>query len=600
MQGLPRRYLLMSLVYAGAVLLVICLAVFAGSLSRTVGGARISGRFSPFPLFNRSNLEELTLSWNGLNMRFSRASLPADGTGDIMLAGNERLHIVAGDAAGPTLTISPEGSSAADAGVFSIPFKVMGVLQDGSDARTLSWRQGADAFQLTLPPNSTIDYPSRSIEVQLGGAAPGSEMKLVSLSPAAASQAFSAEAPAPAPRLPDEKSLPTQDQLDAALGHFSDSAYAGWRTSRYSAEDKTWRMADGKQGFVEEIGTAFLAESVARGTFSNAIQAWVAAVDNRVGQSPRLSYSTCVYTGQVKDFARLLQDKDAGQADRLKGLASRGDPTLLSQPGILVYALDRGGPLLAKSILSTLRALDAAQMTPPALLTDLESQEDYLQLVGDDAAVPPAARELVEKWILPSVATTTNGAVFFAPQRGVDVMQSIRCGSLLIRAGSLLQESKLAALGRALIVSSLSLASDDGLLPASLTVSSGRVVSQAGALAPESVYAMLPLERHLPHEVPLYRLMGVGCWVWTASELISADDVGGEIRLVFAYPAEVPQHLVFRGLAQFQQIRMHGILWHSDPSYAKYSDGWDYDPQTQTLFMKITGKKDKEEVGFTF
>ena len=45
---------------------------------------------------------------------------------------------------------------------------------------------------------------------------------------------------------------------------------------------------------------------------------------------------------------------------------------------------------------------------------------------------------------------------------------------------------------------------------------------------------------------------------------------------------------------------MHGIPWHSDPSYAKYSDGWDYDPQTQTLFMKLTGKQDKEEVDFTF
>ncbi len=602
MQGLPRRYLLMSLVYAGAALLMICLAVFAGSLSRTVGGARISGRFSPFPLFNRSNLDELTLSWNGLNLRFPRASLPADGTGDIVLAGNERLHVASSNEAGPTLTISPAASGAEAPGTLSIPFKVSGVLQSGTDPRTLSWRQGAGAFKLALPPSSSIDYGSQAIDIQLGAAASDSVMRLVTLSPAAASQAFSAEAPAPAPRLPEEKSLLTPDQFAAALGHFTDSAYAGWSASRYSAADGTWKMSDGKQGFAEEIGTGLLAESLARGTFSAAIQAWTAAVANLASQSQAsLSYSTCVFTGQVKDFARRLQDKDAGQTDRLKSLASQRDPSLASQPGILLYALDRGGPALAKAILSSLRALDPAQLPLPGLLTVLESQEDYAQLVGDDATVPSAAREVIEKRILPSLTATTDGAVFLASQgTRVDVVQSIRCGSLLIRAGSLLQASNLTALGRALVVSSLSLASDAGILPASLTLSAGRVVSQTGSVGPESVYAMLPLGRRLPHEVPLYRLMGAGCWVWTASDLASADEVSGEIRLAFAYPAGVAQHLVFRGLRPFQQIRMHGIPWHSDPSYAKYSDGWDYDPQTQTLFMKLTGKQDKEEVDFTF
>ena len=72
------------------------------------------------------------------------------------------------------------------------------------------------------------------------------------------------------------------------------------------------------------------------------------------------------------------------------------------------------------------------------------------------------------------------------------------------------------------------------------------------------------------------------------------------MKLVFSYPVGVPHYLVFRGVRPFSQIRLHGIPWHSDPSYAAYSDGWSYDDATRTLTMKITGRKDTEEVDFTF
>jgi hypothetical protein len=605
MQGSTRRYLLASVVYVGAALLLLCLAVFAGGFSRTVGEVRISGRFSPLPIFNRSRLEELTLSWNGLDLRFSRALNPglvrmeaADGSTDIVFAGNERLRLSSPDALGSALTLSQVAAVAPPEEVLDIPFKVSGVLQSDTESNRLSWRLGASAFQLSLPSDSTIDYNTRAISLRLGTKAGLPEMRFVSLSPA-----VSQEASAHAYRLPDEKSLPTQDQLATSLAHFSDAAYAGWSVLRYSSSSGTWTMTDGSHGFSDEIGTGLLAESLARGTFASSLQAWANALDDQLSQNPELqvSFFTCVYSGRVRDFAKRLQDMDDAEVPKLKGLAVKGDPSLATQPGVLLYALDRGGPTLASAVLSSLRAQEAAKLPIPALLTVLEALEDYARYVGNDASVMQAARELIESSLLPVLTVTSDGAVFLSSHTGtVDVKQSIRCGSLLIRAGSLLSSSIISAFGRALIVSSLSLAADDGFLPASLSLASGRLVSRDGTIAPESVYMFLPLGGHVPHEVPLYRLMGSGCWVWTASDLASADDVDGEVRLVFSYPTGVPQHLVFRGLRPFQEIRMHGIPWHSDPSYAKYSDGWAYDVGSRTLFMKITGRADREEVAIRF
>ena len=219
-----------------------------------MGDARISGRYSPFPLFNRSRLEALTLSWNGLDLSFSRTSDPAlvrldssQDSADILLTGDERLHLSLTGNRGSALTISPVQPWPATASVITIPFKVSGVLEDREDGERLSWRQGGRAFQLLLPQDARVDYYSREIALQLGGSPGTSEMSFVALSPAPFQ-----ETPASsrvAPRLPDEKSLVTQEQMAASLARFADSAYAGWSLSRYSLNDGTWRMADGRQGF---------------------------------------------------------------------------------------------------------------------------------------------------------------------------------------------------------------------------------------------------------------------------------------------------------------------------------------------------------------
>ena len=100
MQSSLRRRLFVPIVYIGAILLLLLLALFAKSFSESIGDARVSGRFSPFPLFNASTLEELTLSWNGLSFDFSQNAQPGlrryeagDGQADIVFDGNARLRL---------------------------------------------------------------------------------------------------------------------------------------------------------------------------------------------------------------------------------------------------------------------------------------------------------------------------------------------------------------------------------------------------------------------------------------------------------------------------------------------------------------------------
>ncbi len=605
MQSSVRRRLVVPVVYIGVILLLLLLALFAKSFSESIGEARVSGRYSPFPLFNASALEELTVSWNGLSLDFTQNAQPAlrryeagDGQADIVFDGNARLRLSPSQAADSQLTIVPVAGSAAP-GPVEIPFSVAGIIDQHNPAGALAWRQGDRRFRLTLPSGARIDYDARSIELPAGsGAQLG--LRLVSLQPPAAGVSLSGPVPAqrparaPAARLPEEKALPTQDQLDAAMGRFVDAAYAGWSSVRRNEDDGTWKMPDGSSTFNENIGVALLAEALNRGTFAGGLQLWTDALQQRAPDSAPL---TSVYTGRVRDFVKQARAADGAETQRLNGLVDRSDLSFLSTPGAELFLLTRAGRGPAKDAETFLLSKAAAGLDTAASLSLLEALLDYAQFSGDDPQLAEKTRQLTEKSIFPLI-TAVDSAVFLRSGTGsaVDVQQSLRAGSLLVRAGSLFQDSRSAALGRGLIASGLALSSAAGYLPASLTAESGRISGPQGAIAPESVYRLLPLGRHIPRPVPLFKQLGDGAWAWTAADVTPLAGSDSVVRLGFSYPVKVAYNLVFRGIRPFAEIRLHGIPWHADPSYASYSDGWSYDAASRTLFMKITGRVDQEVV----
>ena len=609
MQSLLRRRLFVPLVYVAVILLLLLLALFAKSFSETLGGARISGRYSPLPLFTTRSLEELRFSWNGLDLRFSRRADPglvrletADGQADIVFAQDDRLHISPSEGSGGPITISPAGGGA-KAIDMAIPFTVSGIIDPAAPANTLLWRLGGRRFQLSLPDGARIDYAGRIIDLSLSGSASQPGMRLVSLEPAAADLVTTGKAAAPAARLPDEKSLPTADQLTAAMGRFTDAAYAGWSTIRHTGNDGLWKMPDGSSGFTEDIGTALLAESLARGSFSASLQIWSDALENQASLNPGVPAgpATGVYTGRVRDFVKRIQGTDAAETERITGLAARSDPSLFKTPHVELFLLSRSGPGVAKDAIGSFLSKGLPGLDVPASLGLLEAIEDYAQIVGDDPSLPEKARQIVEKKVIPSITVADAGLFLVPGSDGVaDVQQSIRCGSLLVRAGSLLGDTRTAAIGRGLVASSLALSTGAGFLPASIRIASGKVTAREGWLAPEGVYTLLPQDRYLPHIVPLFRQVGPGAWMWTSADVSTLESTDGTVRLGFTYPLKVPYHFVIRGLRPFAEIRLHGIPWHADPTYAQYSDGWSYDEATRTLFMKITGRVGQEKVEISF
>jgi hypothetical protein len=396
--------------------------------------------------------------------------------------------------------------------------------------------------------------------------------------------------------------------MQAAVARYIDTAYAGWTGARFSSEEAVWKMPDGSMEFSEDIGVGLLAESISRGTWERILPIWTEATARQQDRVPgqKLGLRTSVYAGNVREYVRALQARAKAEVDRAHGLLARSDSSLFRTQGISTLLADHGTPEQLQAARALMTRASATGLDTAAALGLLDGLLEYAQESSTGAHIADsdparAAREVIDRRILPSVHATDAG-VFLdgdAPGRS-DVRDNIRCGSLLVKAGSMLDYSRAAAVGRGLVVASVSLADEGGFLPGTLTLAAGRVAARAGVVAAESVYDLLPLDRYLPKEIPLRQQLGPGAWIWTSARLVSAASSDEETSLVVAYPAGVAHYMAVQGLRPFAQIRLHSIPWHSDPAYMKYSDGWTYETGSRTLYLKLTGRTAQEEINIRF
>jgi hypothetical protein len=392
--------------------------------------------------------------------------------------------------------------------------------------------------------------------------------------------------------------MPSEDRLQASLAAYADAAYQGWSVSRYLAADARWQLVDGTAGFSEDIGIGLLAESVARGTWQRMFPLWSNAVAAEKRRAPQaaLTLATSAYVGGTREFAKSLQERAAQHLEKVRSLLESSDDQLLLTPGLVTLLADHASPDLLQKTGAFLAGRSPSSLDIPAATGFVEALVEYSRVVRSDDATMRLLKEAINLRILPALRTTNAGVFLDSGSGKSDVRAGIFCGVLLLRAGTLIDSSLAAALGRGLITSGLSLADEKGILPATLLLAGGRISSRDGLLAPESIYPMLPLARFVPQETPLSAQLGPGAWVWTSAGLASATTSASGAALVFSYPPGVPYNLVLQGIRPFAALKLHGIPWHADPTYFKYSDGWTYDAGSRTLFMKVTGKADREKI----
>lgn len=619
MAGSRRRYLFIPFLYVAVILGLFALALFGRGFSHSLGEARLAGRYAALPLFGTREVRTLSLSYNGLSLRFSRAPrsrialrdaggsvvgtrplravvLTATGA-EVVFDGGARLAIAS--SADGSLAIAADVPAAGEAAVFAtlaIPYAVRGDIQPSQDPASLAWKKRTGLCVLTLPAGSRVDPAARRVVLELRA---GMGSAVARLSRAAAPGASAAAAP----WLAAESNRVSAQDLAQALARFSDAAWLGWSGARRIGAGMSWKLPGGNAGYDERIAVAMLAESVARGAYLGLRPLAGEAVAQALRASPPqgLPMASTAYVGNLREYTRRRAADGAREMERLAGLLARSDASLLLTEKLIPTVLAHGQFDLVQALNAFALQREARELPLPAALGLLECLLDYRELVEKTDASAARCRALVETRLFPSIRRTDAGLFLAAaPQGPVELALTVRCGALLLRAGQALDFAAAGAAGRSLLVSSLSLADDSGMLPARISLASDRISAREGELPPEAVYGLLPLGTPLARETPLYASLGPRSWILTASPAASVESSPGAAKITLAFPVGLPHYAVIQGIAGFTQLTLHAVPWRPAPDYPLYSDGYFYDAKEQALYLKLTGKVEKEEILVTY
>ncbi len=600
------------LVYGAAVLLLFYLALFSRGFSQNVGEVRIHGRYAPFPLLGERRVRDLEISYHGLNLSFSRSRplviRTADGRdaarsidsirfysdeADILFEGGVALHLTADPGGTSSYTIAISSPSAEEASLL-IAFSLRERAGKGDGAPVLSWSGSGNSYILSVSERSKIDSPAGSLVIASGKQGKAAIRLGADVSPLAGPYAS---------WLSQQAALATPEALQKSFSAFADASFSGWTRTRISTDGASWRGADGAFGVSEDLGQALIAESSARGTYLKYRALYQQAIGQRLVQSPQLPFtlSSSPYIGNLAEFSRRLEARQAAEVERLRRLLAAPDASLGDAGAIVSTLLDHGPFSLVQDALALFEQRDMKRADLSLLLVMLESFLDYASFADETGNSLTECRSIIEKGILPAIRNTDQGMFLVGGKDGtVDVAMSLHAASLLLRCGDELKMPVISSLGRSLMIGSLGLVRDEGFLPATLTLSADAVVSQDGLLAPESIYRYVEIDGYIPRERPLYRYLGPGTWIWSAAKVQSIESTTETLRILFSFPAGLPHYAIIQGVKPFRELQMHGTAWRTDPEYAQYSDGWMYSALSKTLYLKLTEKQEKEEILITY
>jgi hypothetical protein len=376
---------------------------------------------------------------------------------------------------------------------------------------------------------------------------------------------------------------------------FREHAYRTWQRKPLGSYES---LTD-----AESAGAAFLSEALVQGDYRRVLVTYARNIRTLLNRSPGETFplQTSPYLGSLAAFLQTRQEEAARAVGEITSYITRGDMELFSTPKLIPLMLNHGPFSLVEEAVRLAESADLEKASGELLLGLLETLLETLRWIGDSPGLERQAQAIINTRLLPAlIQEDTELYLRLVSTEPVDLLLSVRAGRLMAAAGDLLGKSTLVSIGRSLVSSALYLADETGSLPSTYTPGES-VPAGAGAwVPPEAVYVLVVDDGYLPQEASLYRVLDPGTYIWSAAEIIPPKAETGRLRFGFSFPAGEAHYLLIQGVRPFKSLEMHEIPWNPDPQYFGYTDGWYYQEETQTLFVKLTHRRQEEEIILNF
>lgn len=387
---------------------------------------------------------------------------------------------------------------------------------------------------------------------------------------------------------------PTTESVNRLTEEYLRRCYASWQT----------QLAAGSVDVISQelLVTAYLTESLARGTLAQAVAMLQPRAALALNQGVRPARALpAVFVGMPQAYLQAARSNLTSVIGDISRRTASSDTSVFAVPHLLTTALDHGTQPLVEQLLTLAATVSPGSGDPNTLLDIARFYADVETSLAQTDGARGRLDQIVTEGIIP-VLRRTEAGVFFLPSAasGESLDRTLVAGRLLVDVATMLDRGSLALVGRQCIESVLALAGSDGSLPARIRLDGARLVSATDALPPENVYELVVDGRYLPVQRSLRDEVGTGAWMLSAARIDGLSYQRGTLRASLAFPTGQPHYVVIQGMPSVAQVQLHGTAWRPDPDYYRYTDGWWYAADTRTLFIKLTGQRDVEELSVTF
>jgi len=360
----------------------------------------------------------------------------------------------------------------------------------------------------------------------------------------------------------EQKALDPADFIIAQSNDY-DNVLSSWKDSSFAQWNQNASLLQSEEDII-----AYCAEALMRNRYASAI----ASIPGNFITSTRHSYRSSVFTGGMANAYRTLNTAESERTNLITQLVRDKSPDILKEEHILDYLYTRNNLSLANDVISIINDID-----PEILIQDycpglLEVYSDIKRWRPEINNPIGRFTEKIFTLVLENLnRDTENDLVYASNSEGLNMSFSLRLGSAIINWAQPEQNAEWAAIGRSLILSVLTDASNSG-----------------------KIYNTLKPGNYNPQAV---RLADNGIWAWTVSPNVRASYISSNLNIDISFQAGLAHYMIIKGIRPFIKIQMHGQDWRTDSQFDRYdSSGWIYYSQDQTLILKLKHRTAQESI----
>ena len=366
----------------------------------------------------------------------------------------------------------------------------------------------------------------------------------------------------------------------------------GWK-SRIDTRQGLWVDEKGEARWDDNLAAAILADAVMQEQLPSQLQAVVSVAD----RAPKdIGWRPSPYLGNIINHSRVHRQQIGSDARKLISSMNNESPAFGIESA-LIALLDSGFPAEAALLVDFARQPPPPETTNTDIIDRLTILQEANELTIDDAVNDPALRKnYFDVFIIPRIFWVKDDLWLIEEDGSIDLNLSVAAGVRLMAEAQRNNDSLYQSVGRQLVLSALSYADDNGMIPARLFFEGNGEVVREGSIAPERLYPSIVDSPAYPRHVSLAKELGTGSWAITGTERFSLRSTPRETTITIDFPVGSIHHLAIKGIKSFNVLYMNGIRWNGDPNFQRYYAGWYYDTVNETLYVKIRHKVEKETI----